>query len=430
MGKFFKILLCVVIVDFFFFSTRINHVTQGYNTKELMAVVGIMLFAADLYRKKEFSVTREFIGLLIFSIAISLLAIFSTVYHNTPERVYTTYFLSMLTWLSAAFTAVTCIKFVHNKITIELLCAYIVAVAVIQGLIAIAADNFPPLDAFILKTIPGSGWSKTVGRLYGFGETATFDTAGIRFAIASVLCTHNIKALVSEEKTKFVPIYVLAFLIITVTGNMVARTTLVGTVMGLIYLFLFISPFKVHLDFSILKTWMWLIAEILIIVLVVSALYNSNEKFRFRTRFAFEGFFSMAEKGHWETGSNDKLKRMYVFPDNMETWVIGDGYMIGAGRDPNYIGEASWGFYKDTDVGYLRLIFFFGLIGLFVYSAYIVYAGIVAARLNPGNPLLFIALTSMNFVVWLKVSTDCFFILCLFICLGYLKEGMTTDIES
>ena len=119
MGKFFKILLCVVIVDFFFFSTRINHVTQGYNTKELMAVVGIMLFAADLYRKKEFSVTREFIGLLIFSIAISLLAIFSTVYHNTPERVYTTYFLSMLTWLSAAFTAVTCIKFVHNKITIE-----------------------------------------------------------------------------------------------------------------------------------------------------------------------------------------------------------------------------------------------------------------------------------------------------------------------
>lgn len=430
MGKFLKILLCLVVVDFFFFSTRINHVTQGFNTKELMAVVGIFLFGADLYVKREFAVTREFIGLLLFSVTISLLAIFSTVYHNTPERTFTTYFMSMLTWLSAAFVAVSCIKAVHKKLTIELLCSYIVAVAVIQGLIAVIADNFAPLDSFILRTIPGSGWSKRVGRLYGFGETATFDTAGIRFAIASILCSHNIKALAAKQKTKSVPIFILAFILLTVTGNMVARTTLVGTIIGLIYMILFISPFKVNVEFSTLKTWLWLFLEILAIVILMSFLYRVDDNFRFRTRFAFEGFFSLAEKGEWGTGSNEKLKRMYVFPDNLETWVIGDGYMIGAGRDPNYIGEKSMGFYKDTDVGYLRLIFFFGLIGLSVYSAFIIYAGIVCIRMHPENWLLFLALTATHFIVWLKVSTDCFFILCLFICLGYLKEGMAPETVS
>lgn len=429
MIKFLKILFCFIIVDFFFFSTPMTF-TYGYNTKELMAVVGIFLFLAELYRKKNFAITREFVYLLIFSVIISLLALFSTTYHNTPERVYTTYFISMLVWLSAAFVVISCIKAVHKELSIELLASYIVAVAVVQGLIAVIADNYAPLDNFISRMIPGTAWLKSIDRLYGFGHTATLDTGGIRFAIALILCAHIIKEKVLENKTKFVPLFILAFVLITVTGNMVARTTLVGTGIGLAYLFVYISPFKIHLDISAVKTWLWLVFEILIIVVIVVALYNSDEKFRLRTRFAFEGFFSLVEQGYWHTGSNEKLKSMYVFPDNPETWLIGDGYFLNPIYDPNYVGEITDGYYKDTDVGYLRFIFYFGLIGLFVYSWYIIYAGRICNRRNPGNTLLFIALTSMNFVVWLKVATDCFFILCLFICLGYLKESMAQRIES
>ena len=83
----------------------------------------------------------------------------------------------------------------------------------------------------------------------------------------------------------------------------------------------------------------------------------------------------------------------------------------------------------NTDVGYIRFIFFFGLIGLTLYSLYIIYAGKVCARLNPGNTLFFILLTSINFLVWLKVATDCFFILCLFICLGYVRNELGDDEE-
>ena len=419
MIKFFKIVFCLLIVNFFYFPTPYTF-TYGFNTKELIAVVGIFLFLADMYRQKSFAITREFLDLLVYSILISIMAIFSAVYHNTPERVYTTYFLSMLVWLSSAFVVIKCIKLVHGHVTIPLVGAYIVAISVIQGLIAVIADNYPPLDNLILRTIPGITWCKSVDRLYGFSGSATLDTGGIRFAIASILCMHNIKSRIEENKPGAIPLYILAFLIITVTGNLVARTTLVGTVLGLVYLLVYILPLRVRFRTASFIALIWLLAETAIIVLIVIGLYNNDEKFRFRTRFGFEGFFALAEEGRWRTGSNDQLADMYVFPDNPETWLIGDGYFGNPEGDLNYLGDTYGGYYKNTDVGYLRFIFFFGIIGLIIFSMYIIYAGRTCNRMLPGNTLLFLFLTATNFIVWFKVATDCFFILGLFICLGYV----------
>lgn len=429
MGKFFKVLFCFIIVDFFFFSTLLSF-TGSYNTKELMAVVGIFLFIFDMSRQRQFALSNEFLGLLAYSGLLSMAALFSAIVHNTQERTYTTFFISMLVWLSSAYVAVKCIKGTHGKLSIELVGKYIVAITVVQGLIAVIADNYVPLDNFIMNNVPGLAWTKSEGRLYGFGTTAALDSGGLRFAIASVLCAHNIKSAVQQEKPRGLPVYVLAFLIITVTGNMIARTTLVGSIIGLAYLLIYISPFRSKLTTATFKAWIWIIMESLAIVIIVTSLYNSDPNFYRRTRFAFEGFFSLAEEGHWQTGSNDALLSMYIFPDNAETWLIGDGYFIVPGSDPNYMGTATEGYYMGTDVGYLRFIFFFGLLGLAIYSMFIIYAGRTCIRMHPGNTLLFLLLTAMNFIVWLKVATDCFFILALFICLGYVRDHSPELIEE
>ena len=429
MGKFIKVIFCFIIVDFFYFSTLLSF-TGSYNTKELMAVLGIFLFIFDMSRQKQFALSNEFLGLLAYSGLLSMAALFSAIVHNTQERTYTTFFISMLVWLSAAYVAVKCIKGTHGKLSIELVGKYIVAITVVQGLIAVIADNYVPLDNFIMTYIPGLAWTKSEGRLYGFGTTVALDSGGIRFAIASILCAHNIKTLVQEERPRGLPLYVLAFLVITVTGNMIARTTLVGSILGLAYLLIFISPFRKKLATATFKAWIWIIMETMAVVIIVTSLYNSDPNFYRRTRFAFEGFFSLAEEGHWRTGSNDVLMSMYVFPDNPETWLIGDGYFIVPGADPNYMGTATEGYYMGTDVGYLRFIFFFGLLGLAIYSLFIIYAGRTCIRMHPGNTLLFLLLTATNFVVWLKVATDCFFILALFICLGYVRDNSPELIEE
>jgi hypothetical protein len=235
---------------------------------------------------------------------------------------------------------------------------------------------------------------------------------------------------VQDERTKGIPLYVLAFLIITFTGNMVARTTIVGSAIGLAYIFIFITPFRGKLTTATFKAWIWILTETLAIVIAIVSLYNSDPKFYNRTRFAFEGFFSLVEEGHWQSSSNDKLKNMYVFPDNPETWIIGDGYFVAPGADPNYLGDSLDGYYMGTDVGYLRFLFFFGVIGLVLYSLYIIYAGKVCLRMHPESKLLFILLTGLNFIIWFKVATDSFFILCLFICLGYVRNHSPELIEE
>ena len=114
MGKFVKVLFCFIIVDFFFFSTLLSF-TGSYNTKELMAVVGIFLFIFDMSRQRQFALSNEFIGLLAYSGLLSMAALFSALVHNTQERTYTTFFISMLVWLSSAYVAVKCLKGTHGK---------------------------------------------------------------------------------------------------------------------------------------------------------------------------------------------------------------------------------------------------------------------------------------------------------------------------
>ncbi|MNR35976.1 hypothetical protein D3C85_1538570 [compost metagenome] len=48
---------------------------------------------------------------------------------------------------------------------------------------------------------------------------------------------------------------------------------------------------------------------------------------------------------------------MYVFPDNLSTWLFGDGRMM--------MSDGSY--YMGSDVGYIRLLFYFGMIGTFIY---------------------------------------------------------------
>ena len=85
-------------------------------------------------------------------------------------------------------------------------------------------------------------------------------------------------------------------------------------------------------------------------------------------RWAFEWYINMSESGSLETRSTNVLQSMYVFPDNSKTWWLGDGLFH----------TKEGGFYMRTDVGYLRNLFYWGLIGTFlIYFMQCLYCRIV-----------------------------------------------------
>ena len=134
-------------------------------------------------------------------------------------------------------------------------------------------------------------------------------------------------------------------MLIAIVGNMIARTTTVGAIVAIAY-WIFSSGFaKLTLNKDNLRIWKYVILTLSILVPVVVYFYNMDKQFHDNIRFAFEGFFSIVETGKWETNSNNILKNMIVFPDNLKTWLIGDGYIENPTfRDPYYVGPNYGGY--------------------------------------------------------------------------------------
>ena len=85
--------------------------------------------------------------------------------------------------------------------------------------------------------------------------------------------------------------------------------------------------------------------------------------------------------------------------------------------------EITGGYYKGTDVGYLRFIFYFGLIGLSTFMLFFVKVGQYCIREFPKFKWMFILLLLANFIIWLKVSTDIFLVFALFLCAGSIQNS-------
>lgn len=151
---------------------------------------------------------------------------------------------------------------------------------------------------------------------------------------------------------------------------------------------------------------------------VFTFLYLTDSYWKDFLRFGFEGFFSLVETGEWEVHSNNLLSKGFIFPDNLKGWIIGDGYMGNPDADPYYIGEASYGYYMNTDSGYSRFIFYFGLIGLVAFSAFFFKVAAVCINKFPQYRTLFLTILLLNFVIWVKVSTDIFIALAPFLCIS------------
>lgn len=422
----FRVLFCTIIVDFFYFSSVFTF-TNGVNTKLILSVFGLATFIITSVRRREFKVSREMVVLTVLALGVSLASFLAMTINNTTDNTYLTYVVSMLVWLAAAYMVIRILRAAYGKVTIELVADYIIVISVVQCTFAILGNMFESVNLFIKLIFPGTGWLDSVDRMYGIGDTTSLDVGGIRYSIACIFCAYMLVK-TQGKRDGLIPWYLFAYMYITVIGNMIARTTTVGSLIALAYIIVFtFSSTKV--SYSKIKIMGWLVAVLTFIVIISAWLYNTNELFHKNLRFAFEGFFSLVETGRWQVGSNDVLMDMYVFPDNTKTWIVGDGYFNNPDTDPYFLGDITEGYYMNTDVGYLRFIFYFGVIGLIIFSVLIWYAGKMCRMKYPNDKLLFFIFTMLNFIVWLKVATDCFFILGVFIAMAYVRDFMDAPEE-
>ena len=403
--RFLLFLITVVLVDFYYFPTTFTFFPSG-NTKLYLALLGIVALIVGLRLKARAVIDKRLTLLLVLASMVSLCSLFSTTINHTSDDTYVSYVVSASVWLSAAYLVNSCIRAIYGKASVIRICNFIIVVCVIQCVIAILAAHSPVVQHFVDR-ITDTVWLRSVNRIYGIG--ASLDTAGVHFALALIMIAYILEKKANSMSYGIIFLYILAFFFIVIVGNMVARVTTVGAVISLVYLFYKSNFYKLQVAPSLKKVFLIMGGVGVGVVPLTYHFYVTNVVFAKNIRFAFEGFFSLVKEGTWNVASNNTLKSMIVFPESLKTWLVGDGYIVSPLNDPYYTGAVMHGYYMNTDIGYLRFIFYFGLIGLLLFSIYIICVNRLCQNSHPEHRALFFLFLIANFIVWLKVSTDLFF---------------------
>lgn len=412
MIKVIGILFTLIVADFYLFPFVPSVLPADINVKMILAGVALPLIAFQLASRRKSLIGKDLLLICLFNIPISLFSLLSNVYNDTSDYSFNFYFISVFVWMAAGYVVVSAIKFVHQKLSVQLLANYLIGVCCLQCILALCMEFLPSLKDIIDGMMTGEGFMGSVGnRMHGLG--CALDVAGGRFAAILVIIAFLLTKAQSKKEIWF---YIVSFLIILVIGNMIGRTTTVGGGLALVYWAYDI----LRGNKSGNKFGRYLLASVCIAVPLTTALYFTSPVFSEKIRFGFEGFFSLAETGRWETNSNEILfEHMVVFPDNMKTWLIGDGY--GANpteNDPYYTGKSYSGFYMGTDIGYLRFIFFFGLFGMFsMIALFLCFWKIGCNRFTNLKDLVTLLL-AINLIIWFKATSDLLPIFAILLCIS------------
>lgn len=407
------IFIIFICFNFYLFPVEFD-LLPGINTKMVLALLGCLQFLYKCIVKQISSFNQFFISIFLLACLVSLAGFISITLNDTYDTSYATYIVSMVTWISAAYFVVGLMSRIHKKLSFEIVAFYFVAACFFQCLIALVIDFLPSFKSIVdLVFNQNETFLNKDGRLYGIG--ASLDTAGIRFALCLILLIHLMNRI--ELSDRAFRICVFAFIVIFIVGAMIARTTIVGFVLGGVLLLIYRSV-------SIKKVLIVLSASLFFFVLGWY-LYNTNSDANEMIRFGLEPFFNyFGDERTFLAKSNENLLRMYIWPDNMKTWIIGDGYFNNPNTtDPYYLGQTtSWGYYMGTDVGYCRLIFYFGLTGLMIFTSFLLYSTKILFYAFNQHKYFFLFCFICGLFVWLKVSTDVFFVFAPWLCLMSFKK--------
>lgn len=235
----------------------------------------------------------------------------------------------------------------------------IVNIFFIQGLISILAFIFPSVREFIHHFQFVDDAARAEASYAGRRGLALSGRLFFEFAATCAIATFvQFKRIADFDKVSYIEIFKL--IVIIFCGFFAGRTSLVGLGFGFIYLLFCHQPAKDkwHILLKFVVTVMGMV--------IMALLLLPADILDFFTESLLPWVFDVFIK-YFETGSadnsyalhsvNDFYRNVYI---SQREWWIGDGqYMC-------YDGS----YYKEVDAGYLRQLFYWGLIGSVISTGY------------------------------------------------------------
>lgn len=371
-----------ILIFFYIYNIGFFILPSFFKTRLIIGLLGVFYY----WGKHVFHVKiRNIIYIYLFFLLYSG---FVSVCNAQFDTWFIVYVVRNILYLLGAVYVVDVLIHRYN-ISFNRLLYLILSVILFNNIVSFIGIIFPPLQKLIVE-FQGLSDVQLIqtmmeghGRSIGFGD-GNFFFGGIFSGLGLIITVYlrrigYIKTILS----------VCFFVTLLITGVFLARTTLIGLI-SILFLFVGRNEYKRRCLFFYLNA--------LIVVSVVIMCIFFFAKDVINIEWAFEIVISYFEKNSFETGSTNHLKEMFVFPETLKTYIVGDALFE----------EASGAYYMQTDVGYLRLLFYWGIGGLilfWIFQFYLYwYVYVLSNRDRMVLPLLWIIL---SFILVLNVKGFC-----------------------
>ena len=297
----------------------------------------------------------------------------TAIVNNSYDFSFLMKIVAIIFYTFAAAIVVDLIKKATKTYSIHTILEWIVYVALVQAALSFILFFIPSIKDLYLSIVnlneiaENIMLSQSAFRLIAVSKFQYANMAVMYgFALLSVITLSFIEDSFFHKRKLFC---MCVILILIIAGILSARTFFLMMFFSFVY-YIYLLWHKIGIK---VVPYTCLIAFLVIGVFYLLFSFLENSEYERTFNWAFEWYLNLSESGSLETESSNTLKEMYVFPDSIKTWWIGDGLFY----------TKTGGFYMNTDVGYLRNLFYWGILGsILVYTVQYAYYQIVVRSVD------------------------------------------------
>ncbi len=357
--------ICLVLL----FSLFIYGVKFSFFPLDLYRCLYIVFIVLFFFRVVRFRVARVWFYLIFLSLFVLAYSLFISFYNRSFEltfsRMVLDYFLTFLIFVPVFYKIVEYLKLDILKL--------IIYVAAMQAIVMFLMLAIPSFQKLVLSIIDTNGIERSEGafrfRGVGFTGLATYS-----MAVTQSFALYLFHIYWSKRLSVFELLYsIFLFILIFFSALLSARTSLIF-LLSLLFSYLIIYFFTKNENLiKAIKFMFVLLFVTFFSVISILATINSPEIVKL-LEWGGEVIFSFLNNGSASTASTDAMKSLFFIPEDY-TILFGDGH---------YLSE-SGEYYMFTDIGYLRVLLYGGILGSSLFYSIFIYLSFLLLKSVKSN---------------------------------------------
>lgn len=351
-----------ILIIFCFFVYFFPFKVYGFDPRLLVFLFFFIYMIKDglLLNRK---VKCRYIKTLFYPVLMSLFTVLSSVVNTITENTFIIFPFQVIYLLLLSYCIYYITKRFCKVISFYVITRYFLMTLVVQSVIAIVMFVNQPICLFLFDLQGIDLTSRVIKMYFGvrlIGLGCFYFGAGAIYGLGLIaIMPFMLKAKNKQQLIKLILLYVYIFIV----GIFFARTAMIGCVFSIVYLiFCILIPKMCNKVFLVFRQFIiYLTVFGIALVFIYTSSPKLQEDYGDIIDFGFEAFINLVENGELSTASSDGLTEYHlsIWPQNQKTY---------------YIGDMRWtkgdSYYGDSDVGYVRLLFYFGVPGVILFLLY------------------------------------------------------------